>query len=333
MVSKENFFKALYWDNEKRIINKKSLERDKSQWDKNMTFLDREKKLVEKLKLPEEKKIYFIVGLPRSGTTMLSQLLLNLFDLGAFYNRVAKYYSIPLYGYEQLLNQFKRSQEENKIDSNLGHTRGAFSPHEFGYFWQYWLGHDENDELENSNLQKVDWEGLRSTIYGISNMINKDLIVKSLVYNDFIIKELASIFPTARFIYIKRDFSFVCQSIIESRIKQYGDEKYWWSIRPKFFKRWQELSVEEQVANQVIYVSKKIETSLNDVDRKRVLNLSYENLIEGKSINAIKSFLQLDIIKAVDEIDFKDGNKRRFSFERMQEIKKALQKAKKNHGY
>lgn len=332
-ASKKLFFKELYWDNEIRKVNQKNLEKDQKQWEINETLKAKERHLCERLKSPQDHKIYFIIGVPRSGTTMLSQLLVNHFDLGAFYNKVAKYYSVPLVGFDKLLNSQNNNDKSKELNSSLGHTIGDFSPHEFGYFWQYWLNHQGSDELDKKELEKIDWENLRSKIYAITNLLNKSLMVKSLVYNDFIIKKLAQVFPTSYFIYIKRDFKFVCQSIIESRIKQYGSDTHWWSIRPKQYQAWQNLSVEDQVAKQTVYVSKQIENDLKDLPKERVLNLSYEKLINNQYFEEISSFLDMQNNINNGNLLLKSGNFVRLSNVRMSRLIESISKAKDYYDY
>jgi hypothetical protein len=243
---------------------------------------------------------------------------------------------VPLVGYDKLLQNENKS-DNKQLNSNLGHTIGDFAPHEFGYFWQYWLNHQGSDELEENELNFVDWSALKSKIYAITNLLKKDLIVKSLVYNDFIINKLAQEFPTAHFIYIKRDFYFVCQSIIESRMKQYGNEEHWWSIRPRQYKTWQKNSVEDQVAKQTVYVSKQIENQLKKVSKKRVLNLSYEDIIENqsKNLDRITSFLGINNQRSVDnsELLIKNGNIVRCSSNRIKLLNESISKAKDFYGY
>lgn len=321
--AKEDFFKAIYWDNEKRIVGKRNLEADYMQWEKNAQFLEEEEMLTDKY-YQEKHSVIFIVGVPRSGTTFLSQLLLKSFDLGAFYNAVAKNYSVPLHAYSKL--NLQQKDEMLSFSSNLGNTTGDFSSHEFGYFWQYWLKHQDNDELSNEKLAQIDWKGLKRKLYAICGLLNKDLLIKSIVYNNFIIEELAEKFPKARFIYIQRDPFFVVQSILKAREKQYGSEDFWWSIRPKQFKNWLLLSNEMQVANQVIYTDRMIQKQLSTLNPQKYMHIKYEGIIDDVEsvVKDIETFLSLKLKSSPSAATIQVGNQYRLSEERISRIIAAL---------
>lgn len=322
---KKDFFKAIYWDNKERIAGKRNLEADYLQWENNAQFLKEEERLTEKY-YQEKYAVIFIVGVPRSGTTLLSQLLLRSFDLGAFYNAVAKNYSVPLHAYSKL--NWQNNAEELSFASDLGNTSGDFSSHEFGYFWQYWLNHQGNDELSEEELSQVDWEGLKRKLYAISGLLKKDLLIKSIVYNDFIIETLAENIPNSKFIFIERDPLYVVQSLLESREKRYGNTNKWLSIRPRNYKKWLKLKPEEQVVNQVMYTNHKIKDQLQKVDDSRKFSIIYEAFTANpyKMLLDLEVFLHKELL--VDESiasHINSGNNLRMSTEGLKKVEQAIQ--------
>ena len=335
MIKAEEFFSEIYKDNDLRVDNKRDIAADIRQWEVNRSHFAEEKQLEAKFgEQQTNQKMIFIVGVPRSGTTLLAQLLMQNFELGTFFNALAKYYSVPLFGMKKIIqNKGKIAQKENHFKSFLGHTEGEYAPHEFGYFWQYWLNHQGHDELNSEQLKKVQWNNLAKKLNGLCNLLKNDLLIKSIVYNNFIIKKLAAIFPTAQFIYIKRNFVFVVQSIIEARIRQYGSEEVWWSIRPKQYESWQKLSVEDQVAKQVVYISKQIEEQLSVLSEDRVLEISYEDLTKNYDMNEISSFLGNTKTAYKDDLLLKNRNQIRFKNLRITKIQEAISKAENYYGY
>ncbi len=81
----------------------------------------------------------FIFGAPRSGTTLLSQVLALCLDIGYIDNLIARFWKAPLQGIRLskiLLQDLRRTD----FSSVHGVTIDLTEPHEFGYFWTRWLG-------------------------------------------------------------------------------------------------------------------------------------------------------------------------------------------------
>ena len=89
--------------------------------------------------------IVFIIGTPRSGTTLLTQWLasLNLFCYPS--NFISRFYKAPFVGaiiQEMLVNPDYAYKNELAFDTSLsfqsdtGKTSGLTEPHEFWYFWR-----------------------------------------------------------------------------------------------------------------------------------------------------------------------------------------------------
>ena len=302
--SKSKFFKEIYTDNEKRVVNQRLLENDFVQWEKNQAKKSQENALQETfISKARTGPLVFILGVPRSGTTLLTQLILNSFDLGAFYNSVAKYYAVPLYGLRKQLSERSTISTKTSYHSKLGHAAESFALHEFRYFWQYWLNHEGHDELNRDQKSHVNWEGLRNKINAYHAMLGKGLLIKSLVFNDFIVKELSELFPDAKFIHMSREAEFVSQSLLESRVNQYNDIHYWWSIKPRNWQKWQSLDTLSQVMHQTVYTDFKIQEQISRIEKINAMHISYEELVEDvpRAMLKLATFLNIDM-QEIEEI-------------------------------
>lgn len=80
----------------------------------------------------------FVFGLPRSGTTLLTQLLASTLNLGFINNFVARFWLAPVTGI-RLARSLKLESQANSFRSEFGATAGLGDIHEFGYFWRHWL--------------------------------------------------------------------------------------------------------------------------------------------------------------------------------------------------
>lgn len=100
-----------------------------------------------------------ITGLPRSGTTVLYQLLARSRRLGYPSNVMAFFWRTPWIG-ARLQRQLSAGGGAVSVRSEAGRTPEPLDPHEFGYFWRHALGHDTNSldpvrsPLEASDLRR-----------------------------------------------------------------------------------------------------------------------------------------------------------------------------------
>jgi len=290
----ENFFKKIYFDNDIRIQGKRDLSHDLELFAKNEKLLDLERDLVER-HYSEKYPLVFIIGVPRSGTTLLSQILISAFDLAYISNYVSKYFMAPLCGFQEF-SKLRPSQNEIAFASKFGNTSGDAATSEFGYFWQWWMDHTEHDELSQTELDKIDWKGLKKELYAISGFRGKPLLLKNIVYQDFKIKRLAKEFPNSKYIFVSRQPLFTVQSILESRIKRYGSVEYWWSIRPKNINELKKLSPVEQVVAQFAYTDEKIRQGLEMLNPENLLELKYESFVEDTEtgLKSLSAFLNME---------------------------------------
>ena len=113
---------------------------------------------------------FFILGLPRSGTTMLNQLLFNCLNIACTNNLMAKFWETPLVGAylsKTLLGKYK----PQKYDSVYGKNNDIASPHEFSYFWHRLLSIKPSD-IETYNADNIknilNWNRIRLTFLNIN---------------------------------------------------------------------------------------------------------------------------------------------------------------------
>ncbi|HOX22647.1 MAG TPA: sulfotransferase [Elusimicrobiales bacterium] len=184
---------------------------------------------------PAELPIIYVVGAPRSGTTLLSQLLSRYLPVGYINNLIARFWARPSVGV-MLSNSVlgPAAREEILLQSRHGVCPGAEGPHEFGYFWRYWLKLDNwpNHCLSGRALKTLDSRGLKKAL-------EKELLAyfgAPLVFKNIICGlqagYLSRLHKKSLFIYIKRDSRVAASSILAARRKRYGSYAAWWSLKP-----------------------------------------------------------------------------------------------------
>jgi len=168
-------------------------------------------------------KTIFIVGAPKSGTTLLTQKLISKFELDYVSNLTARFWKKPSQGIKITKKLFPTERKRKFINfkSNFGITEGLLNVHEFGYFWNYWLN------PKNSKSQRMSiFRRKKFKKKDFINFINKEIF--SYSKKNFIFKNLqcglnAKILNDVLdcvFIRIKRDESEIFKSLKKEYIKK-----------------------------------------------------------------------------------------------------------------
>lgn len=284
------FFRGIYRDNRLRTEQRRHFGKDLGLYALNRLLQPREALLLRRYPgggFP----IAFIVGVPRSGTTLLHQLIAACLPVGFITNRVARYWMAPLWATRRFFPRGSRPQLD--LTSSLGATRGQHSPHEFTYFWQFHLELDSCDVLSGAAAPR--WVTIRRELRGLADHHRSPVVFKNLTHIDLNIGELAANVPEARFLYLRREPQFAAQSILGARRQRYGDERVWWSVRPLGFRAWLDRDPLEQVAYQVVETRACIEAALSHLPRDRWCEDSYESLVRDPAgaLRRLADFLAL----------------------------------------
>ena len=117
---------------------------------------------------PRERELYadyaiehpfvFVLGLPRSGTTLLSQLLAYCLDAGYVNNFAARFWLAPVHGI-RLARLIAADAEPPSFESDYARTKSLLDIHEWGYFWRHWLHKHTFDDVVHAREREdeIDW--------------------------------------------------------------------------------------------------------------------------------------------------------------------------------
>ncbi|RMF55425.1 MAG: sulfotransferase [Calditrichaeota bacterium] len=233
----------------------------------------------------------FIVGCPRSGTTLLLQWLAASGAFGYPSNLISRFYKSPYIGakIQQMLTdpayQFRdemdgiESSESYLYRSELGKTRGFLSPNEFWYFWRRFFRFQNTHRLNEEELRKVNAEELQQEIAALESVFDKPLVMKAMILN-WNLSYLAQVFPDAIFLYIQRHPYFTIQSLLTARIKHSGRIDVWYSFKPPEYESIKNLDPYRQVAGQVYYTTRGVENELRKISKKNQIWVTYEKFCQ-----------------------------------------------------
>jgi len=255
----------------------------------NKLFNPLNSKLIDD-KIIEDLPLLFIVGNPRSGTTVLLQWLAATGHFAYPTNLLSRFYEAPLVGakIQQLLtdpefdfdDQLSDLSVNLNLESSLGKTKGALQANEFWYFWRRFFPISTPQPLskkQRNNTLRL--EQFRNELLSLVNFNQKPFVMKGLLLN-YDIDILASLFPKAIFIFLRRDPIMNMQSLLKARFTYYNDISKWYSARPKEYKWLLNKPILQQVAGQVFYTNRAIESSLNKLDSSRYINIDYEQFCD-----------------------------------------------------
>jgi LPS sulfotransferase NodH len=244
----------------------------------NETLAQFEGQLAPRVNAPEH-PLLFIVGCPRSGSTILAQLLASSGLFAYVSNFVARFWLAPWLGASiGLALGLARLSSPSTLKSAFGQTTGWTEPHEFGYFWDRWFEFGESVKLSEAQLAKIDRKKMRRAFAALQAAYDMPMFFKNQNKYSLQIEFLAELFNNAYFVLLERHPLYQTQSVLLAREEFCGDINIWWTMRPEEYPILKELSPYEQIAGQTFYLSRDIWGSLKKLSKDRYLALTYEDL-------------------------------------------------------
>ncbi len=102
----------------------------------------------------------FIIGPPRSGTSLFYELLVTRYDLAFFSNLAHRFWRTPA-AVTRLGASVIRNRRP-RFESDYGHIAGWSAPNEGGWIWQRWL--DEGDWTDEQSASVLPGAEMRATL-------------------------------------------------------------------------------------------------------------------------------------------------------------------------
>ena len=218
----------------------------------------------------------FVVGAPRSGSTLLYQLLVERFDVAYLSNLHCRLYGAPAL-VERAVR--RRSPPSAAYASRYGRTEGARAPSECLQYWYRFFRrfpqHVPLAEADPSSLR-----ALRGSIRSLGDAARRPVVFKNLV-SSLRLEPLGVALPEALFIVTSRDLLDNAQSILATRRAVHGDYGRWWSLEPPAVERLRALPPEEQAVEQIRHVEAVMRADRERLSAERFLDVRYEALCDN----------------------------------------------------
>jgi hypothetical protein len=224
----------------------------------------------------EEVAPLFVVGLPRSGTTLVYELIAQAFEVSYFSHMFDYTYGLPNVT-TRLTSRLTRNPEP-KYESSYGRIPGFFSPAENHTFWMRWfperskLGHYVPGELMNDDLIS----SMNRAVGSITRISGRPYVFKD-VYFTLSIPSLTKAFSRAKVVIVRRDLEAIAASLYKRRCELHKTLS-WWSIKPPFSDDYIGKEMLEQVAFQCVRTEQLMDRALSEVGSECCFSVSYSEV-------------------------------------------------------
>lgn len=244
----------------------------------NRVLEKKEKQEYEELEI--DYPLIFVIGLPRSGTTLLTQIIAHGFKIGYINNITARFWSAPLHGLK-LSDTLIGKDQTPEFTSEYGATSSLSDIHEFGYFWRKWLKKEGFESITQAQKYEpqIDWQGLKTVLANLQAYSKSGFIFKN-IYGSYHIEKLDQVLQKTLWIYVERNSLDVAISNLNARKKFYDNPGTWWSYIPPEYDKIKDLGAYPQIAGQLHYLKKFYYKELNHLSKttENGLFVNYEEL-------------------------------------------------------
>lgn len=254
----------------------------------------------------EEPTPVFIIGSPRCGSTVLSQMIISTFDY-LYVNNLTEIFNRSLPFGMRLSDLFFRETQASDFSSKYGITSGFNEASECPAFWFRWFPRGR-DFVESSEISDSSKSQMYKNINLIKRRYSKDMLFKNLTIGQRI-RVISAVFPQSKFIYLRRNPYYVAQSVLLARKTLNIDEAAWWSVKPSNYEELSRLPVVERIVGQIYFHERQIIDDLLGLPVDRKFALDYTEIAQKFGDIAVFLNTPAKVNLALDDFDFTNSNK------------------------
>ena len=224
----------------------------------------------------------FILGLPRSGTSLLSQMIFSSMEVACTNNLMARFWNVPLVG-ACLSRIVLGNRRETNFTSQFGTTNFPWEPHEFSWFWHDLLHISVTDtEIGVRERNSIDWLQVKKRLCLLNAVSGLPYVHKPLEMVGQYLNDFVRIFEKAIYIYIDRDPMDVACSLANVRRARNEDMTDWWGSypAPEEYLRLKDEPYNIQIAGQITYLRDMYAQNLPIVPEKQLITTDYDSLCQ-----------------------------------------------------
>ncbi len=217
----------------------------------------------------------FIIGPPRSGTTVLYQLLCKHLYFGYVNNFVSNWPNCPITA-TKLYHMLYPDSNDIELISNFGNSLYPFGPNEFGKFWYRWFNQLHKLKKEDEYFLKR----LKIEVSGLTKIHQQPLLFKNVVHSMRIL-DLHKIFNNSTFIVLKRKKIDIAQSILNAKMSLYNDKNHPFSVISSKDQMDPLIPYWKKIVSQINGVYFNIESAVDIIGSENFIFIDYKELCEN----------------------------------------------------
>ncbi len=217
-----------------------------------------------------------IVGPPRSGSTLLMQLLTDCLDVGYLTNTHAWLHGAP--SWMERIIRSPRRRRSTDYASTHGRARGWLAPSECGHWW-YRFFRRRPQHVSAAEADPRAMQRLRAAVRALTLAFDRPVLFKNVVCT-VRLDPIGHALPEALFLVIRRDEADNARSLLHGRHRVFGGYDRWWSAEPPDVQTLRTLPPVGQVVGQVRSLHALIDRAREAHGSERFLDIAYHQLCE-----------------------------------------------------
>lgn len=228
--------------------------------------------------LPGPAPAIFIVASPRTGSTLLYQVLARAFQLPFIDNLTNDYFpSVPIVGLAS--GKSLRQRDLIRFESRFGKSQGITQPSEGSAVMAHWFGGGHPSQVVSASILPGKTAHLRNTLSACYAMLAGPLLTKN-PWNSFRVESIAREIPEAAFIWIRRDIRAAAKSDLLARYVVQGNPNSWNSATPANVCDLQARPYWEQVVENQYEFGKAIVDAASTLPKGQFAEIWHEDLVK-----------------------------------------------------
>lgn len=241
--------------------------------------------------LPETIPSAHVIGVPRSGTTLLTQLIYSHLDVGYINNMIARFWKAPVSAI-RISRKLLGDNYISSLSSDYGKTDKVYEPNEFNYLWYDLLEYKTHQQKTESEVAKIDWKRAARVIKNMLWAYEKPIVFKSFMLG-WHARNMQNVLGNTCFIWVKRDPVDTALSLLDLRRDLFGTIERWASFKPLNYEQLRNQTPAQQVAGQVFHLEKTYQSQIDTLPESNYLVLQYADVCENpqKAVKEIQSLI------------------------------------------
>ena len=265
--------------------------------------------------------VVLVVGAPRSGTTLVGQILAAHLDVVWFSNLTELFPRSPLTASRWFGR--RRRPASGDFHSYYGNTSRLTDPSDGFELWNRWLGEDRYHAPDTLAPEAA--SAMRRFIGAWTAAFDRPLVNKNN-RNTGAIALLAAEIPAARFVVVERDPRFVAQSLLLARRLIQGDASHAWGYAARDAA--DGASIVDAVADQVADIHRTVREQVAILEPSRIITLGYESVCDdpAAAVAAVAARFDLETRHLERLAPLAAANRRRLSDDEFGAVTRALER-------